>query len=47
MESTDSLDENALRKYLADQNGDVQQVYSWITNSNYKEYANRIFGDEN
>lgn len=45
MDSTANLDEKGLRDYLSEQNDDVQQVYSWITNSNYKDYVNRVLGE--
>lgn len=46
MDDTEKLDDKGLRKYLAEQNDDVQQVYSWITNSNYKDYVRRMLGEQ-
>lgn len=48
MDSTDSLDVNDLRNHLDNQDEDVRQVYSWITNSEYNsDYVPRIFGETN
>lgn len=45
MDGTESIDKRSMRDYLSEQNDDVQQVYSWITNSNYKDYVNRMLGE--
>lgn len=46
MDGAESLDEKGLKEFLSGQNDDVQQVYSWITNSNYKDYVKRILGGQ-
>lgn len=46
MSDTETLDEQQLKEVLSQKNDDIQQVYSWITNSDYKDYVNRIMGDE-
>lgn len=45
MDSVSELQPKAFRDVLAEQDKQTQPVYSWLCNSDYSHYLNRIFKD--